>query len=456
MEAGGLRLSGATVIDGLGPGIEDSILDIEGGRIVAVGPRASAVVRPDLAEIDLTGRFLIPGLIDAHVHVALTPVTFARASDPMGTTDALLRSFLRHGVTSVRDPGTPNQGAFYNELRAGRPTWPRFFSSGPVIDGPPGVHWSGTRVVGTADDARREVKSIADAGAELIKTYFWLRPETFATVVEAAHDVGLPVAYHPGSVLVSEAIRIGVDQVEHLLHAPELLPAGERARAASLPEADWDSLQMFRLWRYVDPASEAARALVDQMAEAGTVLTPTLALSAAVLRGPMGKHADAGRRSDMPAEVLRRWEDTSHAGQYSPEDLAVAVTILDRQLEHVRLARDAGVRLAAGTGGMGHFLVPGASLLDELELLVQAGLSPREALTAATKTAAELVGQGDEVGSLTVGARADLVVLDADPLVDIANVRRQSAVLKDGIVVSGELSTPEVLADRYTLPAAEC
>ena len=456
MEPAGLRLSGATVIDGLGPAIEDAVVDMEGGHIVAIATRVAALSRPDLAEHDLTGRFLMPGLIDAHVHVALTPVTFARASDPMRITDLLLRSFVRHGVTSVRDPGTPDQGAFYKELRTGRPEWPRFFSSGPVIDGPPGVHWSGTRIVETADEARHGVKAIADGGADLIKTYFWLRPETFAAVVEAAHDAGLPVAYHPGSVRVSEAIRIGVDQIEHMLHAPELLPAGDRDRAASLPGVDWDSLQMFRLWRHVDPASDAARALVDQMAEAGTVLTPTLALSAAVLRGPTGRHADGGRGFDMPADVQRRWEDTSHPEQYGPEDLAEAETIVDRQLEHVRLARGAGVRLAAGTGGMGHFLVPGASLLDELELLVLAGLSPREALTAATKNAAELVGRGDEVGSLAVGARADLVVLDADPSVDIANVRRQSAVLKDGIVVSGELSTPEVLANRYTLPAAEC
>ena len=110
----------------------------------------------------------------------------------------MLRSFIRHGITSVRDPGTPDQGAFYQELRAGRQEWPRFFSSGPVIDGPPGVHWSGTRVVGNADDARREVNVIAEAGAELIKTYFWLRREPFAAVVAAARERGLPVAYHPG------------------------------------------------------------------------------------------------------------------------------------------------------------------------------------------------------------------------------------------------------------------
>jgi imidazolonepropionase-like amidohydrolase len=340
----------------------------------------------------------------------------------------------------VRDPGTPDQGSFYLELRQGRPEWPRFFSSGPVIDGPPGVHWSGTRVVATAEQASHEVESIAAAGAELIKTYFWLRPEPLATVVAAAHDHGLPVAYHPGMVSVAQAIEMGVDQVEHVLHAPDLLPPEEIGRASSLPDRAWDSLEMLRLWRYVEPTGAPAANLLERMADSGTVLTPTLTLSAAVLHGPSGTHADAGRKSEMPAEVLRRWEETGHPEQYADGDLAEAPRILDRQLEHIRIARDAGVRVAAGTGGMGHFLVPGASLLDELELLVRAGLSPVEALVAGTRTAAELVGQGGALGTLSVGARADLVVLGADPLVDISNVRSQIAVLKEGKVVAGSLA----------------
>lgn len=430
---------GGTVIVGGHPPIEEAVIDIEGGRVSGIGPRAAASVRDDLVQQDLRGRFLIPGLVDAHVHVALTPVTYARASDPMGITDILLRSFVRHGVTAVRDPGSPDQGAFYRELREGRPEWPRFFSSGPVIDGPPGVHWSGTRVVETAEHARHEVNAIADAGAVLIKTYFWLQPEPFRAVVAGAHDRGLPVAYHPGSVSVGDAVDLGVDQIEHLLHAPELLPPRERGRAAGLPAVAWDSLEMFRLWRHVDPTGPTARRLLDRMAKAGTVLTPTLALSAALLDGSAGQHADRGRKSDMPAEVVARWEDTAHPEQYNRDDRNDAPRNLDRQLRHVSLAHEADVRLAAGTGGMGHFLVPGASLLDELELLVRAGLSPSEALTSATRIAAELIGKAGEIGTLSVGARADLVVLDGDPSIDISNVRRQMAVLKEGDVVAGSL-----------------
>jgi N-acyl-D-aspartate/D-glutamate deacylase len=240
-------------------------------------------------------------------------------------------------------------------------------------------------------------------------------------------------------VSVAEAIDIGVDQVEHLLHSPELLPPDEARRADVLPSSAWGSLEMFRLWRYVDPAGPGVRRLLDRMAAAGVVLAPTLALSAAVLNGPSSEHAERGRTSAIPVEVLRRWEDTAHPEQYSADDVAEAPRILELQLEHVRLAREAGVRLAAGTGGMGHYLHPGASLLDELELLVVAGLSPAEALVAGTRTAAESVGQGGHIGTITPGARADVVVLDADPRVDINNVRTPVAVLKEGEVVAGKL-----------------
>jgi imidazolonepropionase-like amidohydrolase len=436
--AQGRRLVGATVIDG-DERIPDAVVDIEDGRIVGVGPRDAVPARADLVEEDLSGHYLVPGLMDAHVHVAQTPVTYARADDPMGITDALLRSFVSHGVTSVRDPGTPDQGNFYSELREGRPEWPRFFSSGPVIDGPPGVHWSGTRLVETAADARREVDSIVEAGVDLIKTYFWLQPGPFTIVVGAAHDHGLPVAYHPGSVSVTDALDMGVDQVEHLLHSPEMLAPTDSHLADSLPGANWGSLPMFRLWAKVDTGGPAAVRLIDSMARHGTTLTPTLALSAAVLDGPTGKHADHARRSGVPADVMKRWADTAHPEEYGAEDLALAPAILELQLGHVRLARDAGVRLAAGTGGMGHFLAPGASLIDELELLVRAGLSPGEAIVAATRTAADLVGRSGEIGTLAVGARADMVVLRSDPLVDISNMRSTMAVFKDGAVVAGSL-----------------
>ena len=158
-----------------------------------------------------------------------------------------------------------------------------------MLDGPPGVHWSGTRIVDTTEDARREVAAIADGGAEVIKTYFWLRPEPFAAVIEAAHGRGLPVAYHPGLVSVAEAVEMGVDHVEHLLHAADLLPASERDQVlAPVRDADWDSLPMFRLWDKVDGVGTSSRRLLDRMARAGTVLTPTLALSAAILNGPTG------------------------------------------------------------------------------------------------------------------------------------------------------------------------
>jgi hypothetical protein len=289
-----LRLVGATVIDGTDrPAIADATLETVGERIVTVESRRTGRDGSDAETgvagpptIDGRGLFVIPGLIDSHVHVAISPHLYRTADDPDAITDALLRAFVAAGVTTVRDPGSPDLGPFYRRLKAGRAGWPRFVGSGPLIDGMPGAGWSGTRVVETVEAARVEATRLATGGADFVKVYFWMTAPLVRAVAEVAHAHGLRVAYHPGNLPIDEAIRAGVDQVEHSLHGLDLA-AGDRAgHAAMLAAADWENLPAFRLWHLADPVSDRALASVELMARSATTFVPTLVLTRLVVGGP--------------------------------------------------------------------------------------------------------------------------------------------------------------------------
>ena len=436
----GFRVVGATLIDGTGDEpLRDTVVEVRGDRIAAVGRAGEVPATADLPTVDGRGLTVLPGLIDAHVHAAISMHTFAESGDAEGISDALLRSFVAHGVTAIRDPGNPDTGPFFERLKRGEPGWPRFFGAGPQLDGAPGVRWAGTRVLSDASDARAQVDDLADAGVDLVKVYHWITPDLARAVVEAAHARGLPVAYHPGLLSVGEAVGLGVDQIEHLLHAPEVLPPDLAELADGLADEGWDSLSMLRLWEHVDAWGQRATSLIAAMARHGATLTPTLALSRALSGGHVSDEAERMGVASMPAPVQERWERMAHRERDGTDDLARAPEILGRQLEFVRLARDAGVTVAAGTGGLGNFLVPGSSLHEELALLVDAGFTPVEAIAAATSVAARVLGRESEVGTVAVGRVADLVLVDGDPSSDVRHVSQVRAVLMGGEVVHGAL-----------------
>lgn len=443
----GMRIVGATVIDGTGrPPIRDAVLETRGELIARIAPR-----RPDAGGVpddgrlpaptetlDASGLTLIPGLIDAHAHVALAPDLYRSAADPMAVTDTLLRAFLAAGVTTVRDPGSPDLGPVFRALKAGRPEWPRFVGCGPLIDGPPGAAWAGTRVVTAPAAARTEASRMAAGGADFLKLYFWITKPLVSAVAEVARERGLPVAYHPGELPIDDAIRAGVDQVEHSHHALDLVAGNRAVIARRLGRAGWDNLSAFRLWSRVDPESDRARASVGLMAERGVTFVPTLVLTRTVVGGVDGELAARLGVDAMPPEVRRRWASGVRR-RGGPADRRRLPEILARQGAFVRLALAAGVTVAAGTGGHGNHLVPGTSLHEELRLLVDAGLRPMDALVAATGAAARVLGRSAELGTLQAGRLADFVVVRGDPSIDISDVGRIVAVVKGGRIAFGVL-----------------
>ncbi|MGH7894264.1 MAG: amidohydrolase family protein [Candidatus Binatia bacterium] len=351
------------------------------------------------------GTFVLPGLIDMHVH------------HPPGRVVRDVRLFdllyLAHGVTSVRDTGGFDDSIWTvrREIEQGSYPGPRIFACGPFLDGDPPV-WPGSRVVRTAADARAAVAAVAAAGADCVKVYERIAPDVLAAVRAAAAERRLPVVGHVPGAVPFEAARLA--DVQHLTG----VAPGPRSVADFVAQeaAAWRALDDAR----IDFVVRTSRAQ-------GIAHTPTL-----VVWQRMAALADpAALRADPTAHLLPRyyreivWHQDPRLGFRALE------ATLPKRAEVVRRLHDAGVRIHAGTDTLSPFVVPGASLHEELRLLVQAGLTPEEAWVAATRDAGVSLGRPG-LGTVAVGAPADLLVFRADPTRDLANLGTLEGVVAQG------------------------
>jgi imidazolonepropionase-like amidohydrolase len=437
------------LVDGSGrPPITDAVVIVVGDRILNAGP-AGAVHSPQGAEVlDLGSATVTPGLFDGHVHVGALPHNRFGVDDPDSLADAFMATFVTQGVTTVRCTGSPDLGPAFRLMKASGPSWPRFYGSGPNLDGAPGGPHPGLRVVTTPGEARDQVVELLAGGADFIKAYAWMREAELAAVVAEAHASGARVAAHVGHVLTAiEAASLGVDCLEHVRVGRELLTDEGREAVAALPPRRYDALFSFRSWRHIDPDGTEARRLVATLADLGVRLCPTLSVTQAALLGrldPDVRHPEGS--TQLPQGITARWEQIDIAQDYGPDDLAATPVEFERVVEFVGHAHAAGVRIVAGTDVPNPFVVPGHSLHQELELLVRAGLTPAEAIVAATREAASLLGIERELGTIEGGKLADLVVFPDDPTRAIGAVRAVAGVMKGGVWVGDPPTTGTVAA----------
>ncbi|MDX1393996.1 MAG: amidohydrolase family protein [Gemmatimonadota bacterium] len=425
-----LAIHDVTVIDAVRGARSGMTVVVDDGRIASVTADERSVAATEV--VDGTGRFLIPGLWDFHVHLTYD----ARF------TDAMPGLFLHHGITSVRDTGGPLALILpvVESMRADGATAPRVFFAGPLLDGEYVVYDGENRpLLGIAnpdvETARANVARLAEAGVDFLKIYEMVSPEVFAALVEEARARGLPMDGHvPLSMRASE-VGPHVQSLEHLRNieldcaaAPEALLA-ERQRLLENPDgvagaslrSELHGLQRNAAVGAYDEQNCAA--VLEAMST--TIQVPTLRLNALGLRPPYERDDWRPLLEKLPVEVAAEWGE---AGGGPLRD----TTFGEWSLRLIGLMHDAGVPIGAGTDTPIALAAPGYSLHSELEMLVRAGLSPLEALAAATLRPAEFFGLAGEMGTIETGRLADLVLLSADPLEDIANTRTVEAVVTKG------------------------
>jgi hypothetical protein len=398
---------GATLVDGTGkPAVADSAVVVENGRIVAAGPRASVKVPSEAAIFDATGKTLLPGLWDMHAHfeqVEWGPI------------------YLAAGVTTVRDVGNELEfiEAVRDAVRSGRGLGPQLLLAG-VVDGS-GPFAIGVERVDSPADAAHWVSEYKKHGFQQMKIYSSVTLENVKAICDEAHKAGMTCTGHiPNGLDVYQGVQAGMDQVNHIqpvLEAVVKQPEGRTLTRQQMREAE----------AAIDPKSADAQREIAFLKEHRTVIDPTLALYELNLHDaaePFDKFEPGlGKVAPELAEPLTN----IGAGR---DFAATAKKILANSIALVGALHKAGVRIVAGTDQS----VPGYSLYRELELYEQAGFTPLEAIQAATLVPAQVMGIDKEVGTVEAGKRADLILLDANPLDDIHNIRTVRYVVANGVM----------------------
>ena len=428
-EPDGVALLGATLIDGSGgPPLEQSAVVIRRGHVESVGSRDDFVLPERTTEVDLTGRWIMPGLVDGHVHLV----------DPLaGVARWSMTRYLAWGVTTVRD----EHGALRSVLGVRRRSnrgWspgPRVYAAGAMIDGVPPTYPDAI-TASTAKEARRGVDRLVNSGVDLVKVYTRVDKTLLAALLDEARTFNLGVSGHLGLTDAMTAARLGLGSIEHLTGIPEAAAADPSALYAAHGRsffAGWTAFE--RAWAGLDSASLARVAGV--LAARNVILVPTL-----VLHETFSRLDDPAVLSDtmlnaVPEEERQRWNvpDMIARAGWTGSDFAAFRRARTAQDLCLRIFNAQDGRIAVGTDAANQKLIPGYALHREMELLVAAGLTPGEAITAATRNGALLL-RVDSLGLLAPGKVADLVVLDRDPLADIRNTLSIHRVMIRGRMLS--------------------
>ena len=393
--------------------LQQQTVVIRGGRIAEIGPQASVTVPEGARRIDGAGRYLMPGFVDAHFHLQGNDADDRR----------LLQVLLANGVTSVLNlHGTSAILELRERVARGDVLGPTIYTSGPYVSDAPSFQPE-------PDEAERMVVEQKRAGYDLIKTHGDFSREALRRLCAAARRENIKVIGHaPRNLGVEPMFAARMDAVAH---AEEFIYAFFFFDAPpGIAEADPETRR-----RFLKSQEERIPELAAATAKAGTWVVPNLVAYKMIVEQGKDLASVLARPETrfVPPGIAADWQPGSNRydRKYTPEAAEHMSWRLELITKLTGALRKAGVRLMAGSDAPIPGVVPGFSLHDELKLLVAAGLTPYEALRTATANPSEFLGR-DAFGLVTVGARADLLLLDANPLADVANAARRTGVMVRG------------------------
>lgn len=386
-----IAIVGARLIDGLGgPPLENSVVIIDGIRILDIGVQGKIEIPSHAIMVNAMGKTLMPGLIDSHLHSV--------------NNDEFLNVILKRGTTALRDPGHPFR--FYQVLDFAKYPAPRVYLTGSHLDGYPGVYKDHAMLIKGHEHARQTVYDYVRKGGTGIKIYFRLPLEYYDSVIKAAEESNVPVFAHLELVDADDAIRAGLTGIEHVTSFGTALasPAAakefkDNVRAHSSARSDG----RYQLWSKIDLSSDRVKEIIEVAAKHKLVLSPTLTT--------FERQLDDTRVKDYEAKAFKN------------------------MLDFVGMAHRAGVKIVTGSHTSGWYCDYGWAYQREMELLVQAGLTPMEVIQSSTIINAEYFGSSSRIGSIEVGKLADVLLIDGNPQEDISAMRNIDRVMLNGVWV---------------------
>ncbi len=417
-----VALTNVRVIDGTGAApLEGQTLIVRDGRIAAMGRTGTIAIPAGAQALDLVGKSVMPGLVMVHEHLFYPtgPGVYGNLAESFS------RLYLAGGVTSMRTGGNMNGYGDISIARAianGDKPGPWIDATAPYLDGP-GLGLGQVRELRDAADARKQVNYWADEGATSIKAYMNITRDELAAAANEAHKRGLKITGHLCSVTYREAVAAGIDNLEHgFLAMNDFVPNKQPDKCSARGGAAQSTVST------LDPNSPEVQAIFKLLVDKHVAVTSTLTIFETFTPGrPMPRGLDV-LLPQLKEQFEQRWAATAR------QTTSVYTKLFPNGMALERAFARAGGTLIVGTdptGGGG--LVPGFSNQRALELLVEAGFTPLEAIRIGTLNGANFLGRGALVGSIAIGKQADLVVLDGNPATQIADVRKVSMVFKQGI-----------------------
>lgn len=413
-----LAIRNVRVIDGTGaPARDDQTIVVRDGAIVAVGGAGATPIPAGALIIDGAGKTVIPGLVMVHEHLyyPVGPGIYGNF------TESFVKLYLAGGVTSMRTGGNMNGYSELNIRKAverGDKPGPWIDATAPYLNGP--NQFAQMQALTTPAEARRFVDFWADQGATSFKAYMQISREVLGAAIKAAHARGMKVTGHLCSVTYREAAELGIDDLEHGFLAATDFVADKRP--------DQCPSQANQSIAALDPAGAEFKSLVAELVKRKVAITSTMTVFETFTPGrPMPPG------TDVLVPELKRSFDQMHA-RIAQSAQSPYTTLLPKGMALELAFSRAGGTLLVGTdptGGGG--VIPGFSNQRAIELLVEGGFTPEEAIRIGTLNGATYLGRGDRVGSIAVGKQADLAVIDGNPAATIGDIRKVVTVFKQGV-----------------------
>jgi imidazolonepropionase-like amidohydrolase len=447
-----LVLTHVTVIDVTGgPAQPGMTVEIKDGRVIRIHKSSEALIAKEAQFVDATGQFLIPGLWDMHVHVLRE-----------NRVKRVFPQLVANGVLGIRDMGSPllepDIREWHRRIEKGDLLAPRVVASGPMIDGAEPMFPELSISAKDESEARQGVNFLKQSGANFIKVYSLLSREAYFAIADESKKQDIVFAGHvPDWVSASEASDAGQKSIEHLsgvllacsTSEEELRNELLQARAQRDPAALYKALRLIQAKGTETFDNEKAEALFRRFVHNETWQVPTLVAIWNIHESSMPEKSSEGKIKSLPMGSMSGWDSSAVCClDFSWFD-QLTVDERERLRDILQGMRKAGVEFMAGTDTPNIWGRVGQSLHKELALFVRAGFTPMEALQTATRNPAKYLGMLDSLGTVEAGKFADLVLLDANPLEDIANTQSIAAVILRGKLISkSELLEAQQIASR--------
>ena len=442
-EEASLLITNARVVDvEQGTVQQNRTLVIRDGQIVEVSDESALQRYRAASTVDAQGKYIIPGLWDNHIHLR-------GGEDLIAENENLLPLFIAHGVTTVRDAGGdlyPAIRKWQQQIETGEITGPRILTAGPKLDGP-NPTWEGSVEVASVAQVPAAMDSLQQLGVDFVKIYdSTISGDVFLAIVKEAEARGMQVSGHmPFTITLRDAMDLGLDATEHLYYAFKASSAKEDSITQAIrasqqtdkPIGFHTALRML----YDTYAPAVAQQTFNRMAETKTAAVPTLHISRVLNNLKYEDHSQDAYLPYIGEGIIKTYERRINSARRSPEESVQFMRDLNARFHTmVPAMHKAGVTILAGSdcGAYNSYVYPGISLHKELEMMVETGLTPAQALRTATINGARFMNRDDKYGTVAQGKAADLVMLNENPLEDISHTQGIHAVVYGGKVYTAE------------------